>query len=199
MEEVMSGCSGKVREISLGEDFGDVAVKVNGVLVVIHTDGSLLAYTNKSVEAYTSGPVQVHAPASNDAKPDAARKIGAVEKTGKHKGEIYGGIYPADNKPIWFSASPKLMDHYAAAAWANEQGGALPTRKHGDYLTRLKNRGGAFREIFKRGNSFPAGLVWLAEPTYNGSGTAWCQRLSDGDQNSHNLRGVKLPVLTVLR
>jgi hypothetical protein len=35
----MAEGSGKVREISLGEDFGDVAVKVNGVRVEVHTDG----------------------------------------------------------------------------------------------------------------------------------------------------------------
>ena len=62
----------------------------------------------------------------------ATHEIGAIESTGEHKGEIYGGIYPADNKPIWFSAAPKLMDHYAAAAWAKEQGGSLPTRAQGD-------------------------------------------------------------------
>jgi hypothetical protein len=32
----------KTKEISLGEDFGDVAVKVNGVRVEVHTDGSIL-------------------------------------------------------------------------------------------------------------------------------------------------------------
>ena len=52
--------SGKAREISLGEDFGDVAVKVNGVRVEVHTDGSILAYTN--------GPVEVHPTANNDSK-----------------------------------------------------------------------------------------------------------------------------------
>ena len=56
------------------------------------------------------------------------------------------------------------MDHYEAAAWAEGQGGSLPTRKQGDYLTTLKGKGGAFTEIFNRGGSFPAGYVWLAEP-----------------------------------
>jgi hypothetical protein len=41
---------GKAKGISLGEDFGDVAVKVNGVLVEIHSDGSILAHTNGKVK-----------------------------------------------------------------------------------------------------------------------------------------------------
>jgi hypothetical protein len=128
----------------------------------------------------------------------AESSIGAIESTGEHKGEIYGGIYPADNKPIWFLAAPKLMDHYKAAAWAEGQGGSLPTRKQGDYLTTLKGKGGAFTEIFNRGGSFPAGYVWLAEPHTNHRTNAWCQRLSDGDQ-SYYVRHLALPVLGVRR
>src|ERR1022692_997725 len=124
--------------------------------------------------------------------------IGAIESSGEHKGEIYGGIYPADNKPIWFPAAPTLMDHYKAAAWAEGQGGSLPTRKQGDYLMTLKGKGGAFTEIFNRGGSFPAGYVWLAEPYTNDRDFAWCQRLSDGDQGTYS-RDNELPVLRVRR
>src|ERR1035441_7456682 len=60
MEKVMAEGSGKAREISLEDDFGDVAVNVNGVRVEVHTDGSVLAYTNSGVDAYTNGPVRVH-------------------------------------------------------------------------------------------------------------------------------------------
>ena len=183
--------SGKAREISLGEDFGDVAVKVNGVRVEVHTDGS--------VDAYTDGPVQVH-PAANDAsEAKTTHEIGTVESTGEHKGEIYGGIYPADNKPIWFSAAPKLMDHYKAAAWAEGQRGSLPTRKQGDYLTTLKGKGGAFTEIFNRGSSFPVGCVWLAEPNTNNRSYAWCQEVRSGDQIAYGHRNNELPVLSVRR
>ena len=130
------------------------------------------------------------------------RAIGTVEKTGKHKGEIYGGIwskdYGGDNKPIWFSAAPKVMDHYNAAAWADGQGGSLPTRKQGDYLATLKGKGGAFTKVFNHGGSFPAGYVWLAEPSTNNRLNAWCQRLSDGGQYYGN-RGIELPVLCVRR
>ena len=137
------------KEISLGDGFGEVAVKANGIRIELHADGS--------VDAYTAGAVMVH-PAANDGlfvppiassdssqllRAKAALEIGAIESTGDHKGEIYGGTLPSDNKPIWFSAAPKLMDHYKAAIWAEEQDGSLPTRKQGDYLTTLNGKGGA--------------------------------------------------------
>jgi hypothetical protein len=189
-KRIMREGSSNTREISLGENFGDVAVQVKGIRLETHADGS--------VDVYTNGPVKVHPAANDDGKPKASPEIGAIESTGEHKGEIYGGILPSDNKPIWFSAAPKLMDHYKAAAWAEGQGGSLPTRKQGDYLTTLKGKGGAFTEIFNRGSSFPAGYVWLAEPFTFGRYGAWCQRLSDGDQD-YNIRNSELPVLSVRR
>ena len=180
----MSEGSGKAREIDLGEDFGDVVVKANGAQVKIGADGSLHG---------------IPAPA-NDTAAKATHVIGAMENTGDHKGEIYGGILPSDKNPIWFLAAPKSMNHFNAASWATEQGGALPTRKQGDYLTNLKGRGSAFTELFNRGGSFPAGYVWLAESYTDPDGRrgAWCQRLSDGDQGDH-LRSRELPVLSVRR
>ena len=189
MSEGSSAKEISLREISLGDGFGEVAVKANGIRIELHADGS--------VDAYTAGAVKVH-PAANDSAAKAAPEIGAVERDGEHKGEIYGGIYTDDNKPIWFLAAPRLMDHYKAAAWATEQGGTLPTRKQGDYLTALKGKGGAFTEIFNRGGSFPAGYVWLAEPITYISYGAWCQRLSVGDQNYHGWFN-ELPVLCVRR
>jgi hypothetical protein len=139
---------------------------------------------------------------ANDTASKATHEIGAIESTGKHLGEIYGGTWSrehgGDTKPIWFSAAPEPMDFYKAAAWAEDQGGSLPTRKQGDYLTTLKGKGGAFTEIFNRGNSY----VWLEEPHIFGQNEAWCQRLSDGDQEiSIHLGGRtnKLPVLSVRR
>jgi len=182
----MSGSSNKARLIDLGDDFGNVVVKANGAAVEINAGGNIHGI-----------PAAVH---GNAVKTEAVPEIGSIESTGDHEGEIYGGIYPADNKPIWFSQlAPELMTHFGAAAWAEEQGGALPTRKQGDYLTTLKGKGGAFTEIFNRGGSFPAGFVWLAEPyANNGRNDAWCQRLSDGDQGN-DLRTSELPVLSVRR
>jgi hypothetical protein len=165
------------KQISLGNDFGPVVVEANGAQVMIEADG------------------RFHA-ANDSAKTETAPEIGAIETDGDHKGEIYGGILPDDNKPIWFLAAHKLMDYYAAVAWAKEQGASLPTRKQGGYLTTLKDKGGAFTEIFNRGASFPAGYVWLAEPIFRSN--AWCLRLSDGNQGHGNRYG-KLPVLSVRR
>src|ERR1017187_5910676 len=139
MEKVMSEGS-SAKEISLGEGFGEVALKVNGATVKVHADGSVAAHTAGDVDAWTNASVRVH-PAANDglfvppiASSDASQllrakathEIGDVELAGDHKGEIYGGILPSDNKPIWFLAAPKSMDHFNAASWATEQGGALP-------------------------------------------------------------------------
>ena len=192
----MAEGSGKAREISLGDDFGDVVVKANGAQVKIGADGSI------SLPAPANDSLSVPPIASSDVsrllRAKATHEIGAVALAGDHKGEIYGGILPSDNKPIWFSAAPKAMDHFKAAAWATEQGGTLPTRKQGDYLTTLKGKGGALTEIFNRGNSFPAGYVWLAEPYADFRGFAWCQRLSDGAQDNVS-RGYELPVLCCVR
>ncbi len=128
-------------------------------------------------------------------------EIGAIESVGQHKGEIYGGIwteeYDGDNKPIWFSIAPRLMDHYAAAAWAKEQGGALPTKRQGFYLSTIKDKGGAFTELFDRGEELPDGCVWLAEPD-SLQQNAWCQSVSDIGQYITS-RKIELPVLSVRR
>jgi len=176
--------------IHISADFKTVVL--NGAVIERAVDGHLVISSPGTVIT-KPGP-------ANESASKASHEIGAIETTGEHKGEIYGGIYPADNKPIWFSAAPKLMDHYAAAAWTKEQGGSLPTRKQGDYLTTLKGKGGAFTEIFNRGGSFPAGFVWLAEPyDDNRYDASWCQQLSDGDQHYGYGRIGELPVLCVRR
>ena len=39
----MTEGSSKAKEIALGDELGDIAVKANGVRVEIHTDGSIVA------------------------------------------------------------------------------------------------------------------------------------------------------------
>jgi hypothetical protein len=103
------------REIIHGDDYGEVVVRANGATVRTHADGLFDAV-----------------PANDIARSATTLQIGDVERDSDHQGEIYGGIYPPDHKPISFSPlAPKMMDHYAAAAWAKEQGDALPTRAAG--------------------------------------------------------------------
>jgi hypothetical protein len=187
--EVKAASGAATQGISISADFNTVVL--NGVTIERAADGHL-------VISAPGGIVKQAAPANDTAAKATTHEIGAIESIGEHKGEIFGGILPSDNKPIWFSAAPKLMDHYKAAAWAEGQGGSLPTRKQGDYLTTLKGKGGAFTELFSRGTSFPAGYVWLAELITDNRRFAWCQRVSDGDQYIIN-RNYELPVLCVRR
>src|ERR1039458_3938381 len=177
--------SSKAREISLGEDFGDVAVKVNGVRVEVRTDGSILAYTN--------GPVQVH-PAANDAsEAKTTHEIGGIERNGDHKGEIYGGIFP-DGKAGWISEEPNPMSHYDAEKL---KGRALPTSEEGKYIDTIKGKGD-LKDIFARHSdgSSTAGYFWLAEHrSHKGRPTA----RSDGSPGDYDYRDLHLPVLSVRR
>ena len=133
-------------------------------------------------------------------------EIGAVAPAGDaHAGFIYGGILPSDKKPIWFSvarkwfsAAPKLMDHYKAATWAEGQGGSLPTSEEGKYIDTIKDKG-ALKDIFARHSdgSSSAGYFWLAEHNYGGAGY---QQFSDGNQYYNGSTGFHyLPVLSVRR
>jgi hypothetical protein len=192
--------SGKAREISLkeislGEDFGDVAVKVNGVRVEVYTDGSILAYTNGRVDAYTNGPVQVHLAANDDTAAKAAHEIGYKDRTGGHEGEIYGGVFP-DGKPGWISEEPNPMSHYDAVKL---KGRALPTSEEGKYIDTIKGKGD-LKDIFARHSDgcSTAGYFWLAEHNYGYY--ARYQQFSDGHQNDFNFfRTDELPVLSVRR
>jgi len=208
--ETKAASGAAAQGISISADFNTVVL--NGATIERAADGHLVISSSGTV-------ITKPDPANDTAAKAPTHDIGAIESAGEHKGEIYGGIYPADNKPIWFSMAPSLMDHYAAAAWARGQGGSLPSKKQGKYLMTLKplnesaevlkgnleigpakpDGGGAFREIFNRGGSFPAGYVWLAEPRIFAGGYAWSQRLSDGVQNDIVYRTNKLPVLCVRR
>ena len=66
-------------------------------------------------------------------------------------------------------------------------------------VSALKGKGGTVTELFNRGGSFPAGYVWLAEPTTLFRNDAWCQRLSDGVQTNYGYRYNELPVLCARR
>ena len=188
----MSG-SNKARQIDLGEDFGDVVVKANGARVEIDADGSIHGLPAAANDGLFVPPV-----ASSDVSPllrtKATPEIGAIESTGEHKGEIYGGIFP-DGKPGWILEEPKPLTHYEASEL---KGRALPTSKEGKYIDTIKDKG-ALKDIFARHSdgSISAGFFWLAEHTNFG---ARHQQFSDGGQDFNGYRrNYHLTVLSVRR
>jgi hypothetical protein len=127
--------------------------------------------------------------------PETAIEIGAIESTGEHKGEIYGGIFP-DGRPGWILEEPKRLTHYDAVEL---KGRALPTREEGKYIDTIKDKG-ALKDIFARhsDSSSSAGFFWLAEHS-NLTSLARYQQFSDGSQGYYYGRNVHLPVLSVFR
>jgi hypothetical protein len=183
--ELTATGTGKAKEIALGNDFGDVAVTVNGVRVEVHTDGSILAYTNRSVDAYTNGTVQVHPAANDDAKAKAAPEIGDEMEDGT----ILGGYY--EGKPLYATPrdAPGTYTFNEAAKYAS----SLDANGHHDYHVPSKgelnvlweNRDkGKLKGTFNVTGSDPAGWYWSS--SQGSHGNAWTQRFSDADQLNDN-------------
>src|ERR1035437_5271915 len=180
----MAEGSGKAREISLkeislGEDFGDVAVKVNGVRVEVHTDGS--------VDAYTAGTVKVHSPANDTGK--TATGSPAEPKVGDRMadGTIYAGTSPDSNKPMYATPAdaPLTYTFNQAQKYAEKldahghKDWRAPTKAELNVLFKNRAAIGGFNET----GSYPAGWYWSTSPDI--SANAWDQRFSDGHQNYH--------------
>ncbi len=174
--------SGKTKEISLGDGFDDVAVKVNGATVEVHADGSIDAYTSGDVDAYTNGSVKVH-PAANDSSATAEPKIGDKMTDGT----VYAGISPDTHKPMYATPADAPLTYtfneagkYAAKLDAyGHHDWHVPTRGELNVLWENCNEG-ALKGTFNVTGSLPAGWYWSSSQLYNG--LAWAQRFSDGNQ-----------------
>src|ERR1035441_9201065 len=94
--------SGKSKEIVLGDELGDIAVKANGVRVEIHTDGSVVAYTKSDVDAFTNGAVHVHPAVNDDSKPAAKTEPKPGDKM--PDGTVFAGVSPETGKPMYATA-----------------------------------------------------------------------------------------------
>jgi hypothetical protein len=162
----------------------------------VHTDGSILAYTNRSVDAYTNGPVQVHPAANDDAKAKAAPQIGDLDDGG-----VYVGLSAEDGRPL-HAALADLPEYktYEDALAAAEQLKSLhptahvPTPKELDKnLFDNRNRG-ELKGTFNSSGSFPAG-VYRSSASYI-LNYARVQYFDDGNQNSY-FKYDRLPVRLV--
>src|SRR5947208_2132008 len=97
----MSESGGRAKEIVLGDELGDIAVKTNGVRVEIHTDGSVVAYARKDVDAYTDGAVHVPPAANDDGKPSKAPLAKPQPGDRMPDGTIYAGMSPDTGKAMY--------------------------------------------------------------------------------------------------
>lgn len=170
----MTGTTNKAKEITFIENGDGVAVKVHGVSVEIHTDGSILAYTNGNVKVY---------PPANEASQPAASvepKIGVKMPDGT----IYAGISPDTNKPMYATPAdaPLTMTFKAAKKYAAK----LDVHGHKDWhvpskaeLNVLFNNRAAIGG-FNACGSCHAGWYWSSSRAY--LWVAWGQRFRDGDQ-----------------
>jgi hypothetical protein len=176
----------RAKEIVLGDELGDIAVKANGVRVEIHTDGSIVAYTKSDVDAYTNGAVHVHPAANDDAK--AAAKAEPQIGDRMADGTVFAGISPDTNKPMYVTPKDAPLTYtfneaQKYAAGLNKQKAhdhddwRVPTK--GELNVLFNNRtaiGG-----FDVSGSYPA--VWYWSSSQNGIYDAWAQRFSGGDQD----------------
>jgi hypothetical protein len=192
----MSESNSTAKEIDLGSGFGDVAVKANGIRVELHADGSVAAYTQKDVDAYTSGAVHLH-PAVNDDNQSAA-KVGTKPGDRMADGTVYAGISPDTGKAMYATPADAPLTYtfnqaqkYAAKLEAHgHQDWRVPTKKELDVLFNNRAAIGGFNVT----GSDPAGWYWSSSQNFfllawaERFSLAWAQRFSDGDQSKYGYK-----------
>ncbi len=185
--------SDQVKEILLGDDFGNVAVKVNGVRVEVRTDGSIVAYTSPCVDARTNGQVRAQGAANNEGEApgiEAEMKVGARASDGT----VYAGRSPDTGKAIYATPAEAPLTHsfnqardYASTLYAcGHNDWRVPSKAELNVLFTGRAAIGGFNSV---GSSL-AGWYWSSSPNGN---FGWAQRFSDGNQ----LEGYKSTVLSL--
>ena len=179
--------SGKSKEIVLGDELGDIAVRANGVRVEIHTDGSVVAYTKSDVDAFTNGAVHVHPAVNDDSEPAAKTEPKPGDRMAD--GTVFAGVSPDTGKPIYATPgdAPLTMRWKAAMEYAAK----LDAHGHDDWRVPTKSElnvmfnNRAAIGGFDISGSDPAG--WYGSSSQHNYGlNAWDQRFSDGHQYGLN-------------
>jgi hypothetical protein len=182
--------SAKNKEISLGDDFGDVTVKANGTAVVIRADGAiedfpLLRVVRRQRSALDDG--KTTAPAEPKIGDNATPHIGAVMPDGT----VFAGISPDTNKPMYASPTDASLTMTFNQAQEYAQGLNLqkahgqddwrvPTKNELDILFNNRAAIGGFGVS----GSDPAGWYWSSSQYVKWN--AWGQRFSDGYQGYYD-------------
>ncbi len=195
---------GNAKEISLGDGFGDVALKVNGATVEVHADGSVAAYTQKDVDAYTNGAVRLHPPGNGlVGEGEVTEIVGApkalvgegvvTEIIGEAKigdkmpaghpnaGWVYAGTSKTTDQPLYVAPEDSGVFRWKAAMeFAAKGGSRVPSQDELDQIYAARDKG-ALKETFNITGSNPAGWYWSSRG-FNLN--AWAQRFSDGNQSN---------------
>jgi hypothetical protein len=170
----MAGIGNKFKELSLGEDFGDVTVKANGIVVDIHADGTIEHYT--ILERRQRLANDVNSPATAEPKPGDKMRDG-----------IYAGISPETGKAMFttpadgpltytFNEAQKYVQTANAGKLEGHDDWRVPTKAELNVLFNNRTAVGGFNVS----GSYADGLYWSASP--DTISTAWGQRFSDGSQ-----------------
>ncbi len=170
----MAEGSSKPREIDLGDDFGDVFVRANGMNVQIHADGRVETYPKIITK---SGP------ANDTAKIKTTPEIGDEMEDGT----VLAGYY--EGKPLY--ARPRdesgtyTFNEAAEHAKNIGDGFHVPTKNELNVLYENRNKG-KLAGTFNVTGSDPAGWYWSSTPS--NYYYAWAQRFSDGYRHDIDYR-----------
>jgi hypothetical protein len=172
----MSEGSASKPEISLGDDFGDVVVKVNGATIDVSAAGYVVATSPSGVEWR----------AANDT---AAKPTTGFHEVGDEMddGTIYAGISPDTHQPMYATPLDEVgtFTFNQAAAMANNleahghRDWRVPTKGELNVLFNNRAAIGGFDLTGSRNASY----YWCA--SHDGKWDAWVQRFSDGCQDGN--------------
>jgi hypothetical protein len=177
----------KKKEITIGDAFGDVTVKANGVSVEIHTDGSVLAYTTADVKKIST--------IANDAG-NGHRPADPLVGEKMLDGTIYAGVSPDTGRAMYaMPADASLTMTFNEAADYAEKLNSERYLGHNDWrvpkkceLDVLFNNRAAIGGLNMSGFHL-SGQYWSSSSInkYDAWGhdhglDAWAQRFSDGSQ-----------------
>ena len=188
-----------MREISLGDGFGDVAVRVNGARIEVHADGSVDAYTSEAVR--THAPASDRAPADKQAYLDNLARMSVGESDNGARlpisepkrpavgdrmpdGTIYAGLSPDTDQPMY--ATPADAPLTYSFNQAQKYAAKLDAHGHHDWRVPTKSELNVLFQNcaaiggFDESGSYPAGWYWSS--SQSNDSYAWDQRFSDGNQ-----------------
>jgi hypothetical protein len=185
----------KTKEISFTENAGDVTVKVYGVSVEIHPDGSILAYTNGEVKR-----ISTIANDDTSAKPlfttptEARLDLNVLSqlkepqpKIGDKMADrtIFAGVSPDTGTAMYTTAADEPLS--CTFKQAADQAAVLNVSDafgHHDWRVPSKAELNVLFNNRAAISNFTSGSYWSSSQDYGRN--AWGQRFNDGIQTSNN-------------